>query len=64
METILKSADPLVTLDRAIGEVIGRSFQTQFCVVDLETSNGLMPNAGKLMMLNRLLTVLGESTQC
>ena len=64
METILKSADPLVALDRAIGEVIGRSFQTPFCVVDLETSNGLMPNAGKLMMLNRLLTVLGESTQC
>ena len=30
-------------------------FLPLFCVVDLETSNGLMPAAGELMMLNRLL---------
>ena len=50
--TILKSADPLDTFDRAIGEVIGGLVPTVFCVVDLETSNGLMPAAGELMMLS------------
>ena len=34
-------------------------FLPLFCVVDLETSNGLMPAAGELMMLNRLLIVPG-----
>ena len=28
-----------------------------FCIVDLETCNSLMPAAGELMMLNRLLIV-------
>ena len=32
-------------------------FLPLFCVVDLETSNGLMPGAGELMMSRRLLTV-------
>ena len=30
-----------------------------FCVIDLETSNDLMPAAGELRMLNRLLIVPG-----
>ena len=30
-----------------------------FCIVDLETSNGMMPAAGELKMLNRLLIVPG-----
>ena len=34
-------------------------FLPLFCVVDLETSNGLMPAAGELMMLNRQLIVAG-----
>ena len=51
--TILKSADPLHAFDRAIGKV--GLFLPLFCVVDLETSNGLMPAAGELMMLSRLL---------
>ena len=34
-------------------------FLPLFCVVDLETSNGLMLAAGDLMMLNRLLIVPG-----
>ena len=33
-------------------------FLPLFCIVDLETSNGLMPAAGELMILNRLLIVL------
>ena len=58
--TILKSADSLVAFDRAIGEVIGIGmFLPLFCVVDLETSNGLMPAAGELMKTNRLLIVPG-----
>ena len=32
-------------------------FLPQFCLVNLETSIGLMPAAGELMMLNRLLIV-------
>ena len=32
-------------------------FQTMFYVVDLETSNGLMPAAGDPMILNRLLII-------
>ena len=46
--TMLKSADPIV------GSLVGL-FLPLFCVVDLDTSNGLMPAAEKLMMLNRLL---------
>ena len=34
-------------------------FLPLFCVVDLETSNSLMPAAEELMMLNRLLIVPG-----
>ena len=34
-------------------------FLPLFCVVDLETSNGLMLAAGELMMPNRLLIVPG-----
>ena len=34
-------------------------FLPLFCVVDLETSNGLMSAAGEPMMLNRLLIVPG-----
>ena len=57
--TILKSVDPLDVFDRAIGEVIGIGlFLPLFCVVDLDTSNGLMPAAGDLMMLSRLLIML------
>ena len=55
----MKSDDPLVAFDRAIGEVIGIMFLPVFCVIDLETCNGLMPAAGELMMLNRLLIVPG-----
>ena len=34
-------------------------FLPMFCIVDLETSNGLIPAAGELMMLNTLLIVNG-----
>ena len=34
-------------------------FLPLFCVVDLETCNGLMPAAGELMMLNGVLIVPG-----
>ena len=34
-------------------------FLPLFCIVDLKTSNGLMPAVGKLMMLSRLLIVPG-----
>ena len=34
-------------------------FLPLFCIVDLETSNGLMPAAGELMMLCRLLIIPG-----
>ena len=34
-------------------------FLPLFCVVDLETNNGLMPAAGELMMLSRLLIMPG-----
>ena len=32
-------------------------FLPLFCVVEIETSNGLMPDAGELIMQNRLLIV-------
>ena len=32
-------------------------FLPLFCVVDLDTTNGLMPAAGEFVMLNRLLIV-------
>ena len=51
----MRSADQLVAFDRAIGEVVVGIFLPLFCVVDLETSYCLMPAAGELMMLNRLL---------
>ena len=34
-------------------------FLPLFCIVDLDTSNGLMPAAEELMMLNSLLIVPG-----
>ena len=34
-------------------------FLPLFCVIDLETSNGLIPAVGELMMLNELLIVPG-----
>ena len=49
--TILMPADTLVAFDRAVGEVIGRYVRTTV----LQTSNSLMPAAGQLMVLNRLL---------
>ena len=55
----MKPADPLVAFELAIGEAIGRYVPTLFCVVDLETSNGLMLAAEEHMMLNRLLLVPG-----
>ena len=36
-----------------------RSLVGMLCLVDLETSNSLMPAAGELMMLNRLFIVPG-----
>ena len=57
--TILKSADPLDAFDRAIGDVIDMFFLTTVSVVDLETSNGLMPDAGELIMLSRSLIMPG-----
>ena len=57
--TILKWADPLDAFDRAIGEVMEGLFQPLFCVVDLAISNGLVPAAGELIMLSRLLMMPG-----
>ena len=34
-------------------------FLSLFCVVDLETSNGMMPAAGELIMQSRLLIMPG-----
>ena len=59
LNTILKSADPIEAFDRAIGEVVGRLVPTTVCIVDLKTSNGLMPGAGELMMLRRLHVMPG-----
>ena len=59
--TILKSADPLVVFDRAIGGVIGMYVST----TALRSRSGdkcrSLPAAGKLMMLNRLLIVCLET---
>ena len=41
-----------------MGSLVGL-FLPLFCVVDLETSNGLMPAARELMMLSRLLIMPG-----
>ena len=57
--TILKSADPLVVFNGDIGEVIGRYVPITVLLSRSGISNGLMPAAGKLMMLNRLLIVPG-----
>ena len=47
-----------------LSELLVRSlaglFLQLFCLVDLEMSNGLMPAAGELMMLSRLLILPGE----
>ena len=34
-------------------------FPSLFCIVDLETSNGLIPAVGELLMLSRLLIMTG-----
>ena len=57
------SADPLDVFDRAIGEVIGGHIPTTVLRSRSGTSNGLMPAAGELMMLSRLLTVPGAEHQ-
>ena len=60
MRSLLGNPDLL----HKIGEVILiyyiKMSLPHFYVVDLEMSNGLMPAARKLMMLNRLLIVPGE----
>ena len=53
----MKAADPLVTFERAIGEVTGRYVPTTVLRSRSGDNNGLMPAARKLMMLNRLLIV-------
>ena len=59
--TILRSADPLVAFNPAIGEVIGKYVPTTILRSSLQTSNGLIPAARELMMLNRLLIkILGS----
>ena len=56
----MPSAGLLDAFDRAIGEVIGRLVTiTLFDIVDPEISDGLMPAAGELMMLSRLLIEAG-----
>ena len=62
--TIWKSADPLVEFDRPIGEVIDRCVPTTVLRSRSGTSNGLMPAAGELIMLKRLLIMPGEEMQC
>ena len=57
--TILRSSDPLVVFDRAMMRSLVGMFLPLFCVVDLGTSNGLMPSDRELMMLSRLLIVPG-----
>ena len=57
--TILKSADPLDAFDQAISEVIGRRFPTTVLRSRSGDKLGLIPPAGELMMLSRLLIVLG-----
>ena len=57
--TILKSADALVVRSRLLVRSLVGMFLPLFCVVDLETSNGLMPAARELMMLTRLLILPG-----
>ena len=56
--TILKSADLLVELDPVIGKGVGMFLQL-FCVIDLETSTGLMSASREPVILNRLLIVPG-----
>ena len=54
----------LDAFDRAIGEVVEGMFPPLFCLVNLETSNGLMPSAGELMMLSRLLNYCAWCREC
>ena len=53
------SADPLDEFDRDMARSLVGWFLPLFCIVDLETINGLRPAAGELMMLSRLLIVPG-----
>ena len=55
----MKSADPVDLFDRAIGQVIGRYVPITVLPSGSGDSNGLMPAAGELMMLNRLLIMPG-----
>ena len=55
----MKSADPLVAFDRAIGEVIGRYVPTTV-LRSRAVDNQWYLAAGEPMMLNRLLIVPGE----
>ena len=48
----------LRSIDLLVRSLVGM-FLPQFCIVDQDTSNGLMPAPGELMMLNRLLIVPG-----
>ena len=58
--TALKPADPLIAFDRAIVNSMGRYVPTTvLCIVDLETSNRLMPAAGELIIQNRRLIMSG-----
>ena len=53
--TILKPADPFVVFGLLVRSLVGM-FLPLFCEVE---NNGLIPAAGELMMLNRLLIVPG-----
>ena len=59
MYAVQSGADPLDAYNRAIGTVVGRLklFIPLFCIVDLKASYSLMPAAGELMMLTRLLVM-------
>ena len=57
--TIFRSADPYLPLTELLVRSFVGMFLPLFCVIDLETSNGLMPAAGEHMMLNSLLIVPG-----
>ena len=49
---------PLVALIELLVRSLVGMFLPLFCVLELETSNGLMPAARELMMLNKLLILL------
>ena len=59
-EVILKLAE-LRRTELLVRSLVGM-FLPLFCVGDLETSIGLMPAAGELMMLSRLFIVPGAGS--